>query len=525
MIALGIRYLNGFVAAAEADDRDRVEWPPHPGRVFMALAAAHFQTGADPEERKALLWLEGLEETPAITASEALQRAVVTHYVPVSDKAGPSKAVLQSVPLTRDRQPRTFARAWLEQEIVFLSWPSVELDVSVRAALGALCAKVTRIGHPSSLVQMWLANPDEITEPNWVHDEDRATIRLRVATSNTLVNLERWYNGVSVETFALLRVAAADDSDRKAQKAAKERLQKEFPDGPPLQLRPKLSTFRGYARPLPQGEAKIAPGTIFDPKLFVFKLEPDTSPYRHLDLLSILAVTHRWREALLSCSNDLPGSARTLLSGHDVVGAPLEGPHLAFLPMAFVGHEHADGRLLGMGLAIPEGLSRDDRRGVLLALSRVRHLLLGRMGTWRVEMDTSGSPPWNLRAETWTAHPEGANRWSTVTPIAYDQHPKATEKSAYQEQIAAMIGRACFRIGLPEPREVILTPVSVHIGTPPSHAFPRLRRKDNSERRHSHAILVFDQAVRGPILLGAGRYRGYGLCRPIHEQIDGGRIQ
>ena len=45
MFALGIHYLNGFVAAAEHDNHERVEWPPHPGRVFMALAAAHFQTG------------------------------------------------------------------------------------------------------------------------------------------------------------------------------------------------------------------------------------------------------------------------------------------------------------------------------------------------------------------------------------------------------------------------------------------------------------------------------------------------
>ena len=55
MLAFGIRYLNGFVAAAEPDDRERAEWPPHPGRVFMALAAAHFQTGADAAERAALL--------------------------------------------------------------------------------------------------------------------------------------------------------------------------------------------------------------------------------------------------------------------------------------------------------------------------------------------------------------------------------------------------------------------------------------------------------------------------------------
>jgi hypothetical protein len=41
---------------------------PAPGRIFMALAAAHFQIGADPAEREALTWLERLEEAPAIRA-------------------------------------------------------------------------------------------------------------------------------------------------------------------------------------------------------------------------------------------------------------------------------------------------------------------------------------------------------------------------------------------------------------------------------------------------------------------------
>jgi CRISPR-associated protein Csb2 len=152
-----------------------------------------------------------------------------------------------------------------------------------------------------------------------------------------------------------------------------------------------------------------------------------------------------------------------------------------------------------------------------MALSRIHRLLLGRMGTWRVEMETSSNPPWNLRPEAWTANPAGTTHWSTITPIAYDQHPKAKEKVAYQEEAAALIGRTCIRIGLPEPREVIITSVSAHLGTPLSHAFPLLRRKDNSERRHSHAILIFKEPVCGPIILGAGRYHGYGLCRPLFE--------
>src|SRR5262249_1438029 len=118
MLALGIRYLNGFVAARTAPDDQQAEWPPHPGRVFMALAAAHFVIGADPREREALIWLQSLERdgepvAPSIFAADVVHRAVVMHYVPINDKPGPSKTLLQSVPLTRERQRRTFTRAWL----------------------------------------------------------------------------------------------------------------------------------------------------------------------------------------------------------------------------------------------------------------------------------------------------------------------------------------------------------------------------------------------------------------------------
>ena len=192
MFALGIRYLNGFVVASEPDSRDRPEWPPHPGRVFMALAAAHFQTDGDPAEGDALRWLEALPQAPTIRAPEARAGAVVTHYVPVNDKAIRQKKKkgdrpppgLQSAPgVLRVRNARTLARVVLDDEIVYLSWAKADPSESIRHALHSLCANVTRIGHSSSLVQMWVAAPDEVGEPNWLPDDDRATVQLRLAAA------------------------------------------------------------------------------------------------------------------------------------------------------------------------------------------------------------------------------------------------------------------------------------------------------------------------------------------------------
>jgi hypothetical protein len=81
-------------------------------------------------------------------------------------------------------------------------------------------------------------------------------------------------------------------------------------------------------------------------------------------------------------------------------------------------------------------------------------------------------------------------------------------------------GGAPGKPGLPDRREVIVTPVSRRPGTPPTFACPRLKRKDGGHRRHTHAILVFDEPVCGPSVIGAGRYRGYGFCRPLNGQDE-----
>lgn len=492
MLTLGIRYLNGFVVASHGR-HELLEWPPHPGRFFMALVAAHYETGADPAEREALLWLERLPEPPEVHAPEACPRTTVTQYVPVNDKTGPSTAPMHSLPLTRDRKDRTFARAWLTGDTAFVHWPQADPPPGIRAALEALCAKTTRIGHSSSLVQVWLADQPSASLPRWVPDSARATIPMRVPVPGTLQALD--------EDFQQRHERARDPRDQSKSRS------------PVAGKRPLAE--HGYALAAEAAAPASAPGTVFSPHLLLFDLERLDGPYRHLDVACTLALTARWREALTSHANDLSAEAQQVICGHTPDHLHLERPHLAFLPLAVVGHPHADGHLLGAALALPEAMPASLRQEVLRAAGRARELVLGRLGKWALGPVTMPRPPLALRPDTWTAYPAGATHWATVTPVAFDQHPKAKDKAAYQQEAAELIAAACGRIGLPHPREVILTPVSAHLGAPPAHAYPRLRRKDGTERRHTHAILAFAEPVRGPLLLGAGRYRGYGVFRPM----------
>lgn len=527
MLALGIRYLNGFVVAASPDslvststrNMRRVEWPPHPGRVFMALAAAHFATGDDPAEREALIWLEEVERdgepvAPHIYAPEMHDRTAVEHFVPVNDQAGPSKSQLQSAPVTRDKQPRTFAHGWLEEDTVFMVWPEATPMEPVREALQAVCGKVSRIGHSSSLVHMWVASEGEAPSPNWLPNDERASLQLRVASRGTLDYLRMCYNAGEIDEFGELQALFAAASGAKEKADAQRALRVRFPDGEPRQLRPTLSVYQGYA---PTTEDRVEPtGTHswFDPRITVFRLEPEQAPLRYLDLSNVLSVAHRWRQALISLSNEASSLVREVLSGHTAQGQPLQRPHLAFVPLAFINGRHADGHLLGMAIVLPTSLTPADRRAVLRVVGQVRQLRLGQLGVWNL-LEIGESPPRSLEAVTWTAYPWGATHWATVTPIVFDSHPKAKGQAEYQAEVGAMIKQGCTRIGLPAPREVVVTSISTHSGVPPASDVPLLLQKDGTSRRQTHAIIVFDEPVIGPLLLGAGRYRGYGFCCPV----------
>ena len=115
-LTIAWEYLTGYAVATDPTMRDRTEWPPHPARVFMALAAAWAET--EPPERatqdaasgrptSGLAPLETLgdPEMRLPTVGDDSERSNVTYYVPVNDKAGPSAATLQSCPaLTRSKQ-------------------------------------------------------------------------------------------------------------------------------------------------------------------------------------------------------------------------------------------------------------------------------------------------------------------------------------------------------------------------------------------------------------------------------------
>ena len=185
MLAIEIDFLTGRYVATAYNTRGASEWPPHPARLFSALAATHFSDAAPlDEERTALEWLE-LQGAPTIRASAASHRDVVTAFVPVNDSAG--VAVL---PEQRTRQPRSFPSVTPAEPRVVYFWPDAMPTDRQRLLLDQLLSRLVRLGHSSSLVTARLV--DRPISGTWWPAE-AGEVTLRTVATGQLASLERAY--------------------------------------------------------------------------------------------------------------------------------------------------------------------------------------------------------------------------------------------------------------------------------------------------------------------------------------------
>ncbi len=279
----------------------------------------------------------------------------------------------------------------------------------------------------------------------------------------------------------------------------------------PTPMRPVPGRWQGYDRPARSSSDTTTP-TVFDPRIVVLAITDQRA-----SLPTTLKLTASLRGLLMrECPVQPPPE---WFSGHRGDGKPSADPHLALVPLAFVGAPHADGRIMGLGVVVPTasqpqevgrclepilhepntGLPRDDLR-----------LFDGEWFECGIQLDSRERPPQNLQHETWT---RASRTWASVTPVVLNRHFDGEDK---WQRAAESVKDACGHIGLPHPQDVLLHPVSLVEGVPHAREFPQMTRKrDGGRRMHAHAVVIFDEPVTGPVLIGAGRFRGYGLCRPM----------
>ena len=548
MLAIEVNFLTGRYVATAHNDRERSEWPPEPARLFSAMVAAWAEAGEDAAERAALEWLEALPP-PALTASAAVPRRVVSHFVPVNDtrivsgsyydrraeriddfedrfedelvnsggeltrkaegfrakmakeadvadqvgKVGTTsvKSALELLPEGRTKQERQFPSMTPEVPRVSFVWRDADGSDEATGVLDGLLARVTRLGHSSSLVSCRLV--DAAPEPS--HLPDAGVDMIRCTAAGQLRALEQRFAGHQAVKPRALPFAA-------------------------VRYGPAASSH-GV-------EGSAMPDTAGDWMVFQFMVGSRRIPtHRTVDVAMAM------RKAIMSWAEDpIPEG----LSGHRPDGSPTPDPHVAFVPLPFVGYEHADGRIMGVAISLPAALDDEARTAVLRAVGRWERdcelagtklkLVFGRGGELELERRVGPIDLMTLRPDPWRGP---STQWATATPIALPTHPgrlskgTATSRAKAWARAEAAVARACEHVGLPQPSHIALSIGPYLRGARPTAQYGPFRQRGRDgnlmDRRLLHAALTFDAPVQGPLMLGAGRFLGLGLMRPA-EPLD-----
>jgi CRISPR-associated protein Csb2 len=188
-----------------------------------------------------------------------------------------------------------------------------------------------------------------------------------------------------------------------------------------------------------------------------------------------------------------------------------------------------------VALVLPRDASDEDRRSLFRAVARWESdhrrqdedipdlpILLGRAGSVLVARVEDPPRQQTLQSATWCW---ASRHWVSATPVALDRNPgdlwvrdgqRAAQAAA---EAAAVVRLACQHIGLPLPVDVTILPSPALVGAEKSRHFGPFPGSDaRLQRVLAHVALEFAQPVTGPVLLGAGRYVGLGLMRPVNHE-------
>lgn len=481
MFSLGIDLLMGRAIITRVDSREEPEWPPHPDRIFMSLVSAWGENGEDTQQLQVLEWLESLSAPDIHVSDDVSIRKSFTSYVPVNDKSSPvgkkgAFGQMGGMPLGRNRQPRQFPAVVPSEPKFYLSWES-ELPSSLRDSLKGLCEQVTYLGHSATPIRMWIE--ESPPEPTLIPDDLQGNLRFRVF-------------GCGRTTY----------------------LKKRYEAG----LRPLPSHWSGYKKVSNKSKAPIFNGP-YDPALLVFQKVAG----RNFGLESCGIISEAIRLELM---RRFGAEAPEWLSGHANDGTPSKQSRPAYLPLGFVGNDHADGHLLGIALAIPNDFKHmealfsllvkhkdEEHSGIPYLKLQVKNPQLGNRDVGIIELQLDERPEgrrqFNLKSDTWT---KPARSWATITPIMLPRFPR---RELLPETV---IVQACLDSGYPEPEAVRVSYSPFVAGVPHSRAFHTKPADKRPPRPLIHAEIDFPVRVSGPVVIGAGRYAGYGVCRPSNEK-------
>jgi CRISPR-associated protein Csb2 len=442
------------------------EWPPHPARIFCGLLAG----ATDESDHSALSWLER-QGAPEILASADVVRSRVSGFV-VTNKVEGSAS--QTWP-ARTNGVRSRVGALPGDDTFAVVWPEAHPDDGTLARLVRLASRLPYVGRTTSHAEVTVIPTAVATRLGWsryrpVPMGTAGAVAVRVPFPGYLQALTIAFS--QDERAWQVPAVTLAYSSRHEEPQSPDRLQ--VIDSP-------------YADVLVWGFAR--------------RMVPIPGDWS-------LHVAGCLRKAVLQ---RVPDPLPAQVTGHGANGRP----HVAYLSLVDVNHDHADGHILGVGVAIPNDMSAVDRKSVLRGiLGRSATETMDQLTVWRgrsIELDYAPDGSRGLRPQRWQC-PQGSLSWVTATPLMLDRFPKSKDDTS----VAEAMGQSLITAGYPSPSRVDLLAGPAVVG-----GVTRLKTDSLGARRGRpmrHCRVTFDRPQRGPILAGASRYLGGGLFVPEEDR-------
>ncbi|MFG1941599.1 type I-U CRISPR-associated protein Csb2 [Nonomuraea sp. NPDC048826] len=437
------------------------EWPPHPARVFCALVAS----AQSAEDWDALRWLER-SGAPEVWADTSISVSRTDSFVVTNQIE--SRGGSQFWP-GRTNQARSRASATPADEVFAVVWPEADTAGDLLMRLERMARRVPYVGRSTSQAEVNPLSALPAERPTW----SRWTPS-RIGVANT-VDLRVPYPGY---VDALREVYDLGGRAWEVGRAVPySPLADQVPATEPVRGPWDDLMIWGFARPT----ARISGGQV-------------------LRLTSVL------RKAVLKrIGTDIPAQ----VSGH---GAD-DRPHVAFLGLPDVGHDHADGHLLGVALAIPRNMPAEEWKQLVRAVigaDPLDRLTPGAMP--EISLQYGADPRRRgLRVETWQGPALGVRSWVTATPLVTDGMLRP------RRRMEDLVLKSLGRIGYPDPVDLEVSAAPLTTGAvwrPRQGTLPEGRPK----RPMTHVRVTFARPVVGPVIAGSLRYLGLGLFVPEREQ-------
>ena len=477
MLAIAVEFLHGTFrgdpdGTANTGRLQRGEWPPSPARLFAALVAAD-GTGdrCRVTDGSELEWLEGLPPPEIHACTRCYPQTLETRFVVEhrdrwagKKKRGSPKVVLvhQEYVGRLTASVRPGVRVTMSDPRVLYLWDKVDPPSS--ALLDALRLRAARVGFlgtsdsPARLrvhTRMLLS----ASEP-FVPDED-GDVAINVTQAGDLKILDRLFDEWVKHGASVAR----------SQFPALKHEQRYRSPGP--------------AAPPDRGEVAAW-----------LQLGTPISGRRITTLVGL------FKAAVLSQHEGIHGEPHQILHGH---GFHAKGYEIArYLALPNVGYPRSDGRIHGLALWLPPGIDPKVRRKARDAALAVRHLTGNGLDVAVARRDEETARPLATQPMRWL---RASRTWATAFPAVHERrrsvdlsevtlwcrHARLPDPIAFRSMRTPLV-----------PGALDLAPVEVN--RPGKPALP-----------YSHVEVRFAEPVPGPVVIGSGRQRGFGLCVQVDD--------